>query len=64
MADPHVISALSKLRRNLAAEIADLEKQAAQKRADLAHVNAVLRLFDPNAAIERSKMVGQTKPAR
>jgi hypothetical protein len=52
MADPHVISSLSRKRREIAGEIAELEKQAAQKRADLAHVNAVLRLYDPKAAEE------------
>ncbi len=52
MADPHVISSLSRKRREIAGEIAELEKQAAQQRADLAHVNAVLRLYDPKAAEE------------
>jgi hypothetical protein len=52
MADPHVISSLSRKRREIAGEIVELEKQAAQKRADLAHVNAVLRLYDPKAAEE------------
>lgn len=52
MSDAHVISALKEKRRELAGEIAEFEKQAAQKRADLAHVNAVLRLYDPRAAIE------------
>ncbi len=53
MADPHVTSALSRKRRELAGEINEIEKQAAQKRADLAHVNAVLRLYDPKAAEEQ-----------
>jgi hypothetical protein len=52
MTDSHVISSLSRKRRDIAGEIAELEKQAAQKRADLAHVNAVLRLYDPKAAAE------------
>ena len=52
IADPHVISSLSRKRREIAGEVADLEKQTAQKRADLAHVNAVLRLYDPKAAEE------------
>jgi hypothetical protein len=38
-------------------DIGELEKQTAQRRADLAHINAALRIFDPKAAIEniRSK---------
>jgi hypothetical protein len=52
MSDPHVISSLIRKRREIAGEIAEIEKQAAQKRADLAHVNAVLRLYDPKAITE------------
>ncbi len=52
MADSNVISALKEKRAEIAGEIAELEKRTAQKRADLAHVNAVIRLYDPRAAIE------------
>jgi hypothetical protein len=48
----HIVSGLLEKRRELAGEIVELERQTAQKRADLAHVIAVLRLYDPKAATE------------
>ena len=47
MADPHVISALRTKRAELAGLINALEKQLAQLRADLVHVDGVLRLYQP-----------------
>lgn len=48
MAEPHVISALSNKRAELAAIVSQLERQLAQQQADLAHLDATMRLFDPN----------------
>jgi hypothetical protein len=45
MAETHVVSTLVAKRSELAGFIADLEKRAAQHRADLGHVDAVLRLY-------------------
>src|SRR3954469_14076122 len=45
MAGPHVIAALRDKRAELSGGIADLEKRIGQHRADLLHVDAVLRLF-------------------
>src|SRR3954462_331133 len=47
MAGPHVIAALRDKRAELSGGIADLEKRIGQHRADLLHVDAVLRLFAP-----------------
>jgi hypothetical protein len=47
MAEPHVVSALMAKRSEVAGLIADLERKAAQQRADLVHVDAVLRLYAP-----------------
>ena len=47
MAEPHVVSALVAKRSEVAGLIADLERKAAQQRADLVHVDAVLRLYAP-----------------
>jgi hypothetical protein len=47
MSGSPVIHALRDKRATLAGQIAALEKQAAQHRADLVHVDAVLRLFAP-----------------
>jgi len=41
----HVISALIAKRAELAGIIAELERQLAQHRADLTHIDAALRLF-------------------
>jgi len=61
MAEPHVVAALRDKRAELSGGIADLEKRIGQHRADLLHVDAVLRLFAPDlepAAI-RPKAVRQ-----
>jgi hypothetical protein len=47
MAETHVVSALMAKRSEVAGAIADLERKAAQQRADLVHVDAVLRLYAP-----------------
>jgi hypothetical protein len=52
MGEPHVVSALVRKRAELAGEIEEAEKRIAQLRADLVHVDAVLRLFDPAAKPE------------
>jgi len=48
MADPHVISALREKRAKVAGCIARLERQLDQRRADLTHIDGVLRLFAPD----------------
>jgi hypothetical protein len=47
MAESHVVSALVAKRSEVAGLIADLERKTAQQRADLVHVEAVLRLYAP-----------------
>ena len=47
MAEAHVVAALRDKRAELSGTIADLEKRLGQHRADLLHVDAVLRLFVP-----------------
>ena len=47
MAEAHVVAALRDKRAELSGTIADLEKRIGQHRADLLHVDAVLRLFVP-----------------
>jgi len=46
VAEPHVVSALKAKRAELASEVQATEKRVDQLRADLLHVDAVLRLFD------------------
>jgi ribosomal protein L29 len=53
MGDTFVISGLRDKRSELAGQIVELEKQAMRLRADLAHVEATLRIFDPSAELER-----------
>ena len=45
MGDTFIISGLTTKRAELSGIIADLEKRAAQHRADLVHIDAVLRLY-------------------
>lgn len=46
MSDPQVINTLRTKATELAAHIVKLEKAAAQARADLAHINAAIMLFE------------------
>jgi len=48
MADTHVISALREKRAKVAGCVARLERQLDQRRADLRHIDGVLRLFQPD----------------
>jgi len=47
MADPHVISSLHEKRAIVAGLIEKLERKLEQHRADLTHIDGVLRLFQP-----------------
>src|SRR3984893_8008767 len=58
MADPHVISALREKRALVAGLIEKLERKLEQQRADLTHIDGVLRLFQPD------RDPGDIKPKR
>jgi hypothetical protein len=58
MADPHVISALRGKRAIVAGLIEKLERKLEQHRADLTHIDGVLRLFQPD------RDPGDIKPKR
>src|ERR1700745_1058360 len=55
MADSHVISALREKRAKVSGCIARLERQLDQHRADLSHIDGVLRLFQPDRDPEAIK---------
>ena len=48
MAELHVIGALRNKRAELAGMLRQLEQQLVQQRANLAHLDATMRLFDPD----------------
>jgi len=48
MGEPHIISALSSKRAELAGIVSQLERQLGQQQANLAHLDATMRLFDPD----------------
>ena len=48
MGELHIISALWNKRAELAGTLRQLEQQLVQRREDLAHLDATMRLFDPN----------------
>ena len=48
MAELHVVSALRDKRAEISGVIEDMERRIAQHRADLVHVDAVLRLYVPD----------------
>ena len=48
MSEPHVIGALRNKRSELDGMLRQLEQQLVQQRANLAHVDATMRLFDPD----------------
>jgi hypothetical protein len=58
MADPHVISTLREKRALVAGLIEKLERKLEQHRADLTHIDGVLRLFQPD------RDPGEIKPKR
>jgi hypothetical protein len=58
MADPHIISALREKRALVAGLIEKLERKLEQHRADLTHIDGVLRLFQPD------RNPGEIKPKR
>ncbi len=47
MGEPHVVSGLREKRAEISGTIEDMERRIAQQRADLMHVDAVLRLYAP-----------------
>src|SRR5664279_5714650 len=47
MAEAHVIGALRNMRAELAGIVLSLEQQLVQRRASLTHLDATMRLFDP-----------------
>jgi hypothetical protein len=49
MADPLIIGLLTDKRARLAGQIADLERQLAELRTSVMHLDATLLLFDPSA---------------
>ena len=50
MAEPHVVAALVRKRAELLGLIRDHERTAERLRRELAHLDATLRLFKPDAA--------------
>jgi hypothetical protein len=48
MGEPHVVSALRNKRAELSGLILELEKELHQRRADLVHLDATLKLFAPD----------------
>ena len=48
MSELPIVSSLREKRLELAGILDDLERQANARRADLAHLDATIRLFDPN----------------
>ncbi len=52
MAELHVMSALRGKRSELAGAVKQLEQELAKHRVDLTHVDATIRLFDPDARPE------------
>jgi hypothetical protein len=47
MGEPHVLGALHDKRSELASMVISLERQLVQHRASLTHLDATMRLFDP-----------------
>ncbi len=52
MAEPHLMDALRGKRSELSEIVSHLEQQIAQHRASLVHLDAAMRLFDPDLAPE------------
>ncbi len=48
MSEPHIVSALRKKRAEMGGYIADLERKINREQANLAHIDATIRLFSPD----------------
>jgi len=53
MAEAHVVGALRKKRAEIFGRIIGLEKELRQRRADMKHVDATLRLFAPSQSLSK-----------
>ncbi len=62
MAQSLIINALIEKRAEIAGAIAVLERQISQRRADLAHVDATLRMFDPDVQVRAIRAKFPAKP--
>ncbi len=54
MAEPHVMDALRGKRCELSGIVSHLEQQIVQHRASLVHLDAAMRLFDPDLVLEEA----------
>ncbi len=54
MAEPHVMGALREKRSELSGMVSQLEQQIVHHRASLVHLDAAMRLFDPDLAPEEA----------
>ena len=54
MAEPHVMDALRGKRSELSGIVSHLEQEIVQHRASLVHLDAAMRLFDPDPHLRRS----------
>lgn len=59
MAEPHVMDALRAKRSELSGIVNRLEQQIVQHRASLVHLDATMRLFDPDLAPEAISLRSQ-----
>ena len=50
--EPHVMDALRGKRSELSGIVSHLEQQIVQHRASLVHLDAAMRLFDPDLVLE------------
>src|SRR5258706_8095559 len=57
MSEPHIVSALRTKRAEVSGCIKDLERKTANQRANLAHIDATIKIFspatDPNAILPK-----------
>ena len=59
MAEPHVMDALRGKRSELSGIVSRLEQQIVQHRASLVHLDAAMRLFDPDLVPEEAGLRSQ-----
>lgn len=64
MADPHVLTALNAKYARLTGELQRLNRRAEKVRADIAHVEATIRLFRADWVGEAVKPINPIKPSR
>jgi hypothetical protein len=64
MTEPHVVTALRAKRAEISGHVADLERKLVRHRANLANIDATIRLFAPGHGLDETEASVTNKLSR